>query len=259
MVDIVYGLDPLVYGEGGLADYPAIPDDALVDGNGDVIGVTSADFSEDHSCYAQKTNLTAEAQAQLLYQFRECPRILGLISSTTNDVQELENVFADLKLAFQLDYAAGAQLLEVAKTVGIFSAGQMNDADFLLYIKAKILADMSSGHGDDFIEAFRILIPGLTTTFSLDEGPGEKAITCEMGGTMFVSTITQRNIFEILRRIVAGGVALWYKFFLQTNNSTVFKCAPALGAVTISATQGLANAAQTTGGHLSGVYGPNHL
>ena len=122
-----------------------------------------------------------------------------------------------------------------------------------------ILADMSSGHGDDFIEAFRILIPGPATTFSLDEGPGEKAITCEMGGTMFVSTITQRNIFEILRRIVAGGVALWYKFFLQTNNSTVFKCAPALGAVTISATQGLANAAQTTGGHLSGVYGPNHL
>lgn len=257
MVDIVYELDPLVYGEGGLADYPAIPDDALVDGNGYVIGVTSADFSGDHSCYAQKTNITAEAQAQLLYQFRECPRILGFISSTTNDVQEIEDVFADLKLAFQLDYAAGAQLLEVAKTVGIFSAGQMNDADFLLYIKAKILADMSSGHGDDFIEAFRIMIPALTTVFTMTEGPGEKEVFCEMSGLYPITTITNWNVYQILKKIVGAGIAFWYQY-IDRDESDVFTFSVG-PAETVDSAKGFGNVAETTGGYMAGVYGRNHL
>ncbi len=168
-------------------------------------------------------------------------------------------MFADLKLCFQLDYAEGAQLLEVAKTVGIFSAGQMNDDDFRMFIKAKVIADMSAGHGDDFILAFRAMIASVLTTFDMTEGPGDKEVTCEMGGDTLAtsSTISNLNVYQILRRIVAGGVALWYYFFGQAESDTfTFSVGP---AETVDASKGFGNVAESTGGYFAGVYGRNHL
>lgn len=258
MPDFDYLLSPSVFSPGGIANPPDIPDGSLLDINGAVVGVTDSTFTGDHSCLACVDDHVGESEALLLPQFQDCPRIKALLGAFAIEIQQIEDTCCDLLTCFHLSTAAAAQLDEVGRLLN-FTRGEMVDADYRLVLYAKVIANRSSGRGDEFINAFRMMVPGLSTTFTLTEGPASAELTAEMGGTMFTATFTNLTIYQILNRIRGAAIAFWYKFFVQPDNTTIFQCAPTLGTSVLSATKGLANAGQTTGGHLLGVYGPNHI
>jgi hypothetical protein len=60
-----------------------------------------------------------------------------------------------------------------------------------------------------------------------------------------------------LRRIIAAGVAFWYRY-IDRDDADVFTFAPG-AVVVVDAAKGFSDAGLTTGGYLAGVYGPNRV
>lgn len=257
MPDLEYLLDVPIYGFGGIANPADIPDGSLLDANGNLLGVTVDTYSGDHTCLAIVTDHVTDAQSQLISQYSQAVRLKALIAAYVKQEQEFEDAMGEMLTAFQLAYASGVRLDWIGELVGA-ARGQLSEADFRLFIEAHIIANRSWGLGDQFIEAFRKMIPGVSTTFVIEDGPGYAEFTCTMGGVMFVSTITNLNIYQVLRKIIGAGIAFWYRF-TNRDSSQIFKFSSQLAAVDISAARGFGNTAQTTGGHWAGVYGPNSV
>lgn len=122
------------------------------------------------------TDHTAEALALLIDQYQGLPRLTGLITAITNRIQELEDTNWDVLNKRLLDYtdangnpahAVAQQLDTIGKVVGQGRNGQ-DDATYLLYIRARIFLNHSSGLPDEVIALMRIVEPA---TFIYREYP----------------------------------------------------------------------------------------
>lgn len=86
----------------------------------------------------------------LIEQYRNKPRIEGLLASYLNRVQELEDAIWSVIIGRLIDYAVGVQLDALGRLVGQVRNGA-TDEPFRSRIRARIRANRSLAHPDDII------------------------------------------------------------------------------------------------------------
>lgn len=91
----------------------------------------------------------------LLTQFHDSSNLNAVQNAFLEQIDELETVFEQLRNL--IEQAAGAQLELLGKIVGQKRYG-MNDADYRLWIDARILLNKSRGIESDLRELLRVLI-----------------------------------------------------------------------------------------------------
>lgn len=180
----------------------------------------------------------------LLSQYRDKPRIAALISSFLRRIQELDDAAIEVLIARLIDNAVGAQLLVIGRIVGQPNEGSWDDDTYRLFIKARIRANKSNGHGDDVIDVVNLVE---AADFVLRE---------YYPASMFVDfdTVTAASpviLLELARRAKGAGVRLQLLYGDHDVGVDGFSfCAGTTDVV--STTEGSSLTDESTGGYLSG-------
>lgn len=117
-------------------------------GDGDVTHVTP-----------EITSHCERGKLRLLAQYQDKPRLAAVLCALLDEVQETEQLFADLRPNFTLDAALGAQLDAIGDLVGEPRNGLGPDA-YRRRIRARILVNASAGRADDLIAILVLLVHG---------------------------------------------------------------------------------------------------
>jgi len=195
----------------------------------------------------QNNSHTAEAKALLVEQYKGKPKIEALLASWVDELQEVEDVLFDLFDAFLLDNAVGDQLDFIGKMVGELRKNR-SDADYRLFIKARIAINRSNGKPEEILSILRIVSDADARYFLREYQIASLRLRIEDA----VESVAFANmIHSMASQAKSAAVSLQTQWSLQTlaNRFTL----SSTNALETSSTQGLANASQTTGGHLDGV------
>lgn len=196
-----------------------------------------------------KADVVAEALSQLKEQFKGKPMLEALLESYIEELQELETVTYSLYAERLLDTAVGAQLDQLGAVVGQERIG--DDDYYRQLIRARIAINRSNGQVEELLNIF-VLVWGDTYVFQIEE-PGPASMNITMVGPAQATPVNDPELLFLLATDAkAGGVALQVLYSLVADSAT-FTLSSQSDTLETSATQGCANAAQTTGGNLAGV------
>lgn len=106
-----------------------------------------------------KTDLATVAQGRVISQYKGLPLFVGLLGAITAVIQEVEDAYWALFNAVLLDTATGIWLEYLGAIVGEAREGAV-DNDYRVFIRARILANKSSGTIDEVLTIIA-LFPGL--------------------------------------------------------------------------------------------------
>jgi hypothetical protein len=95
----------------------------------------------------QITDHEARAEATMLSQWQDKPKIMALVRILTSRVQELDDTAWDLYTKRGVDTAEGAQLDILGEIVGQLRLG-LDDDDYRRLIRVRILANRAGGKAD---------------------------------------------------------------------------------------------------------------
>ena len=104
----------------------------------------------------QNNDISGDAVARLLYQFQDKTYIEGLVTSFTDQLQDIEDVIFDVRADRWIDTASGTQLDNLGAIVGAERGGR-SDADYKNLIIAKIGRNTSKGRATDIFTIFNLL------------------------------------------------------------------------------------------------------
>jgi hypothetical protein len=180
----------------------------------------------------------------LISQYRDKPRITALLSSYLRRVQELEDAIFDVLVARLIDNAVGVQLAAIGRIVGQTNEAGWDDDTYRLFIKARIRANQSNGHGDDVIDVLNLVE---AADFVLSE---------VYPAAMYVDFIEAPDaapaiLIELARRAKGGGVRLQLLYGEHDVGVDAFTFTSGTTEAS-STTQGFAITNSSTGGYLSG-------
>lgn len=190
-----------------------------------------------------KTTHESEVEGLQLEQFKDATNISALIGVYVNEVQNIENSIFDVRSAYWLDYAIGAQLDAVGDIVGLGRAG-LSDAVYRNLLRMQIVANGSSGS-----------IAELLRVFELYDDPAvsyrEWYNACVVFTALTASADAERvKYFLDLTR--SSGVNL--QIIFNEVTASVFRFGSSVSPVTGATATGFAATGSSTGGHLLGVY-----
>jgi Protein of unknown function (DUF2612) len=194
----------------------------------------------------QTIDHVAGGLALLLSQYRERPRLAALLSSFLRRVQELDDATLDVLVSRLLDTATGAQLRVLGRLVGQTNAYGWSDNVYRLFIRARIRANKSNGHGDDVIDVLNLVQD--PSFFSLREYYPATMLAEYEGPT----TVDPQILMDLVRSAKGAGVKLQllYTDHYVGVNAFVFVAGTTDEA---SVTEGFALDDESNGGFLSGV------
>jgi hypothetical protein len=197
---------------------------------------------------------TEQALGLLISQYRDKPRLSGLITAITNRLQEFEDCNWDVINKRLLDYidrdgnlahAVGAQLDTIGRIVGQGRGGQ-DDATYLIYIRAKIFLNKSRAKHDDVIKLLQ-LVEAADFTYS-------EYYPCTVWIEFTEPTAADPAVLvELARRAVTGGVQLFLANPTGDDDALILGDS-SIPAGTPDAVHGLGDAAATMGGHLAEIW-----
>ena len=104
----------------------------------------------------QNNDISGDAVARLLYQFQDKTYIEGLVTSFTDQLQDIEDVIFDVRDDRWIDTASGTQLDNLGAIVGAERGGR-SDADYKNLIIAQIGRNTSKGRATDIFTIFNLL------------------------------------------------------------------------------------------------------
>jgi hypothetical protein len=104
----------------------------------------------------QTTTHVKDAKALLIEQYRGKVHLEGLLSSFVSQIQVLEDVLFDLLLDRYLTSSSGEQLDLLGRIVGQ-PRDAKSDADYRLWLRARIRVNISSGTPEDLLAIFNIV------------------------------------------------------------------------------------------------------
>jgi len=117
--------------------------------------------------YSKKISHEEEALANLIEQFKDKPKIAGILKSYLRQIQGLENVLSDMLTKTTLDDAEGVHLDNIGSIVGEPRSGR-NDLQYRTAIRARIGLNVSEGTMEDVI-AIALSVAGETVTITTTE------------------------------------------------------------------------------------------
>jgi len=168
---------------------------------------------------AQDTTHVADAQAQLLVQYKQSPNMLGLIAAIAGRAQILENALYAVMTLRSLATASGQQLDNLGKIVGLARASVLGgnvDAVYAAWMRAQILVNASAGSAPNLIAI--VLADGdlgaIPTVF--DSGPMSCIVS--IGG---VATSNPVALSAALQQARAAGIHL-VTYYLATTTALSF-------------------------------------
>lgn len=181
----------------------------------------------------------------LLSQYKEKPRIAALLSSYLRRVQELEDAIFDVLIKRLIDNAVDEQLRVIGRIVGQPNEGGWDDTTYRIFIKGRIRANQSNGHGDDVIDVLNLVE---AADFVLSE---------VYPAAMYVdfTTITAASpliLIELARRAKGSGVRLQLLYGDHEVGVDAFSFCTGTTELS-STTEGFGLSDASTGGYLSGV------
>lgn len=94
------------------------------------------------------TDHIAQVVGNLLWQFRDSPKLVELVSLFAAEIQDLEDLYNDLITERYLDNAAGVQLDLYGKIVGWSRQGFVDD-DYRKLLKVAILINQTDAQTDE--------------------------------------------------------------------------------------------------------------
>lgn len=153
--------------------------------------------------------------ALLIERYRK-PRISALLASWLHEVQILEDVLFEL-----LEHILDRQLDVLGRIVGQPREGR-SDEVYLLWIKARVLVNRSSGKTQQLIDIVKAL--GVTGVRLEEQYPAAAVIHAD---APLVDLATGGQIARLLHSAKAGGVALYFHWF----SGTPFRFAPGTAPV----------------------------
>lgn len=159
----------------------------------------------------QKTNRVAEAQGNLIDQFKNHTNIDAVVEAFATQDQELEDAAFEVNTETTLANSVGQQIDNLGTIVGVERGGR-TDAEYLLRIAAQILLNKISGSIPEIVELAEAL--GLTNFTFVEAFPAKIEITED-------AVITEgEEIGNTLARSKAGGVGFAFTWY---ESATPFK------------------------------------
>lgn len=104
---------------------------------------------------AIKSNYAAFALARLLYQYQQSTNLRAIVSTVASQLQELENVAADVLSGRVLDVATGEQLDGVGQYAGLARSG-MSDDEYRAAIRLQIARNNSQSNASSVFSIFAL-------------------------------------------------------------------------------------------------------
>ena len=198
----------------------------------------------DRTALAHVTDHVESGKALLTTVFRK-PVIQALLASWLKQVQALEDATWQVYNAFGLDDAVGAQLDAIGSAVGLDQGDIATDDLYRRALRAWILSSRSRGDGDAINEIVDTALAG--ADFDLTPWqPAAFVVTAplvEIGAVLLART---------LRRAAASGVKV--QIVAPVDDGETFAFSTDSETSSTSSTRGLADASQTSGGHLVGAW-----
>ena len=103
------------------------------------------------------TTHVVDAQKRLIYQYKNKPKMKGVINAIVKPLQEIENVCWDLIEKRTLDAATGAQLDVIGVIVKLPRPQGLEDEKYRIRLKVRIIIIVSNGEPEKLIQIFKLL------------------------------------------------------------------------------------------------------
>jgi len=168
--------------------------DNLPYGEGDYKGDSGIPFISDYA---------PRARALIVEQFEDSENFLAMIDSFSNQVQEIEDVFFDLKIKRYLSIAEGAQLDGIGDIVGERRKGK-NDSDYKQALNFRIFVNSSYGQMNTLTTFLSQSLSSGETFEAKENFPASVSVVIKSENPSFLNN----NIFKSLDGLAAGGVAV---------------------------------------------------
>ncbi len=141
-----------------------------------------------------------QAVARLLEQFRSGATMPALVRALAAQAQDVEDSLWDVLVLRRLSDASGAQLDVLGRIVGQPREGR-SDADYVLWLRARVRINLGSGRGDDLLAAFSLVMQGTTTLQLVEQFPA--GLVLRVGSAAVVDPTQAAAILQLAK---AAGV-----------------------------------------------------
>ena len=196
------------------------------------------------------TNYISEGLARLPEQFKNKPRLAALLTAFLTQAQAAEDAAFDLMVNRLLQNSPTGDLLDkLGKIVGQERNG-LDDATYLLYVRARIATNRSSGKREELI-GIAALIVSNATIYAQDLSPASFLIYPEAGITSGVAL----TLALFLSSAIAAGVNLGVFWSLDAPSNTLTWGSVHGLTPTANQSPGSVHTGGTGGGLLAGVLG----
>jgi hypothetical protein len=195
---------------------------------------------------AKVNTVTADGLARLLQQFEGSVKLRAWIGSYLNQIQALEDAAWPILGERSLAAATGHRLDGVGQIFQVFRGGR-NDTDYRLAIQAEIAILLSTGTAEDLLEIAQLMIVMGTPDYFLTEY-FPKSVYLRPINHILVQDAA--FVTAMLKRSVSAATTLLFVYALSADTA-VFRLSSQVSSSETSALLGMADTAQTTGGHLA--------
>jgi hypothetical protein len=178
---------------------------------------------------AQNTDYLGEARGRLLEQFKNLPRIDGVLVALMAEVQQLEDAMYEVLVdrLLQNYEATGDMLDKLGAIVGEPRQG-FDDATYSVLIGARIKANRSDGKHETLIDLTTLLVP---TAEQIKFREYLKAVEIEANDVQVNPLVIWR---DFLNRAKAAGTSLRFFFGLRPNEETLTRTSVYGGVTTVT-------------------------
>ena len=184
--------------------------------------------------------------ALLATQYKQQVGFEGLLGAYLAQVQEIEDVLFDvLAILTYQDAQVGEQLDLLGRLVGQPREGR-TDVAYLPWIRARVIANRSSGLSDELLTVAQLVAPDTTRTLEFFY-PASYLLT--LSGT--ITSALALQLAAILSQVTGAGIGAQLVYSTEEDADTFTFSSGATEET--STTQGWADDAQTTGGAFADV------
>lgn len=196
------------------------------------------------------TTITADGLAQMLDQFKGSVNLRLLAASYLDQAQALEDAIWPLLGERSLSNATGDRLDGIGEIFGIPRGGQ-GDTGYRLTLQTEFAVLQSSGTEAELLTIAQLLVQMPTPNYEFVEN-FPKGVTIRPVNYA-ISVLVAPRVGSTLRRSASAGTSL---FFVSANwtDSVIYTLSSSPTTLQTSASTGLANDAQTTGGYMAWAY-----
>lgn len=203
----------------------------------------------------QNFDRQATAVALLIDIFQSKEKFVQLLSSYTEQTQELEDAIFQVFYAFYVGTAVGEQLEAIGEIVGE-GRGGLSDADYRVRIRTRILINKSSGTINDILTIMELTLGNPLATFHYQ--PDYPAgFTIDINGVPLTPTQAD-TIGLLLDSLTPAGVRYNSRYAevddgVTDPNEAIFRFSSNPTTPSTDAARGFAPTNQTAGGHFAGI------